>query len=54
MDPEGAIDQIGHALLRLIHEFSEAPYCAKIFQEKWDIKDGFWRLECKYVDKWNF
>ena len=38
--PGGAIDQIGHILLRLIHAFAEAPDCAKIFQAKWDIKDG--------------
>ena len=47
MAPGGAIDQIGNVLLRLIHELSEAPDCAKIFQAKWDIKDGFWRLDCK-------
>ena len=29
----GVIDQIGHFLLRLIRAFSEAPECAKIFQE---------------------
>ena len=46
-DPEGAIDQIGHVLLRLIHAFSESLYCANIFQAKWDIKDGFWRLYFK-------
>ena len=39
--PGGAIDQIGHVLLRFIHAFAEAPEYAKIFQEKWDIKDGF-------------
>ena len=47
-DPGGAIDQIGHVLMRLIHAFAEAPDCANIFQAKWDIKDGFWRLDCKY------
>ena len=30
----GAMDQIGHVILRLIHAFSEAPDCAKIFQKK--------------------
>ena len=43
----GAIDQIGYVLLRLIHAFSEAPDGANIFQSKWDIKDGFWRLDFK-------
>ena len=45
--PGGAIDQVGYVLLRLIHEFSEAPDCVTIFQATWDIKGGFWRLDCK-------
>ena len=53
-DQGGEIDQIGHVLLRLIHEFAEAPDCANIFQAKWDIKDGFWRLDCKEGEEWNF
>ena len=28
--------------------------CVNIFQEKWDIKDGFWRIDCKEGDEWNF
>ena len=43
----GAIYQIRHVLLRLIHAFTEAPDCANIFQAKLDIKDGFWRLDFK-------
>ena len=50
----GAIDKIGHVLLRLIRAFAEAPDCAKISQAKWDMKDGFWRLDCKEVEEWNF
>ena len=52
--PGDAIDQIGHVLLRLIHAFAEAPDRAKIFQEKWHIKDGFGRLDCKEGEEWNF
>ena len=52
--PGGAIDQIGHVLLRLIHVFSEAPDCTNIFQAKWDIKDGFGRLDCKEEEEWNY
>ena len=52
--PGGAIYQIGHVLLRLIHAFAEAPYCANIFQAKWDIKDGFGGLDCKEGEEWNF
>ena len=43
--PGGVIDQIGHVLLYLIHAFSEAPDSANILQAKWDINDGFWRLD---------
>ena len=32
--PGGAIDQIGYVLLRLIHDFAEAPECENIFQSK--------------------
>ena len=53
-DPHTAIDQIGHALQRLIHAFAEAPDDAKVFMAKWDIKDGFWRLCNQIGDKWNF
>ena len=52
--PGGTIEQIGNVLLHLIHVFSEAPYVANIFQGKWDIKDGFWRLYCKEGKEWNF
>ena len=52
--PVGAIDQIRHVLLRLIHAFAESTDCANIFQSKWDIKDGFWRLDCKEGEEWNF
>ena len=36
-----AMDQIGHVLMCLIYTFAEAQECAKTFQGKWDIKDGF-------------
>ena len=52
--PAGAIDQMGHALSRLIHAFAHAPEDAKIFAAKWDIKDGFWRLDCQEGEEWNF
>ena len=42
----GAIDQLGHGLTRIIHAFAEADDDAQIFMAKWDIKDGFWRLNC--------
>ena len=42
----GAIDQIGEYLSRIIHAFAEADDEANIFMAKWDIKDGFWRMDC--------
>ena len=53
-DPGDAMGQIGHVLLRLIHAFAEAPDGANIFQAKWDIKDGLWRLDCKEGEEWDF
>ena len=38
----------------MIHAFAEAPERVKMFQEKWDIKDGFWRLDCREVVDYNF
>ena len=52
--PKGAIDQIGHVLPRIIHAFATADDNAKIFMAKWDIKDGFWRLDCEQGEEWNF
>jgi hypothetical protein len=54
MAPSRAINQLGHLLQRVIHAFAEADKNNKIFKAKWDIKDGFWRLDAKTGDKWNF
>ena len=51
---KGAIDQMGHALMRLIYAFAQADKDAKIFMAKWDIKDRFWRLDCEEGQGWNF
>jgi hypothetical protein len=45
--PQGAIDRFGHLLSRIIHAFVSTSADEKILMEKWDIKDGFWRLHCK-------
>jgi hypothetical protein len=45
--PHGSIDQMGHTLSCIIHAFAEADEDSKIFLAKWDIKDGFWRLDCE-------
>ena len=52
--PQGAIDQLGHVLPRIIHAFATAEDDAVIFMAKWDIKDGFWRLDCEEGEEWNF
>jgi hypothetical protein len=52
--PAGAIDQIGECLARIIHAFAETDPDAKVFMAKWDIKDGFWRMDCAEGEEWNF
>ncbi len=52
--PAGAIDQIGKCLSRIIHAFAKADDTAKIFMAKWDIKDGFWQMDCAAGEEWNF
>ncbi len=56
MASKGALDQLGHALSRIIHAFAESDNTldAKIFMAKWDVKDGFWRMMCKEGKEWNF
>ena len=46
--PRGVINQMGQALTRLIHAFfAAAGGDEKVSKAKWDIKDGFWRLDCE-------
>jgi hypothetical protein len=45
--PKGAINQVGESLSCVIHAFSEAKEDANFFMAKWDIKDGFWRMDCE-------
>jgi hypothetical protein len=52
--PKGAIDQLGHALRWIIHAFAEVEDDAQIFMAKWDIKDGFWRMDAEEGTEWNF
>jgi hypothetical protein len=51
---KGAIDQLGHSLTHIIHAFVETEEDARIFMAKWDIKDGFWRMDAEDGAKWNF
>ena len=52
--PRGTIDQLGHTLSCIIHAFTETHPEASIFMAKFNIKDGFWRLDCSEGDEWNF
>lgn len=52
--PQGAINQLGHSLGRIIHAFASTSEEEKVFMAKWDIKDGFWRLDCQDGEEWNF
>lgn len=45
---------MGHSLQRIIHAFAEIEDDAKIFMAKFDIKDGFWQLNCQDGEEWNF
>ncbi len=52
--PAGAIDQTGECLACIVHAFAETDPEAKIFMAKWDVKDGFWRMDCAEGKEWNF
>jgi hypothetical protein len=52
--PQGALDQLGNALSRKIHEFAKSDDNTKIFMAKWDIKDGFWQMDCQAGKEYNF
>ena len=39
--------------MRIIHAFAETEDKARIFMAKWDIKDGFWRLDAEEGTEWN-
>jgi hypothetical protein len=50
---QGALDQMGHILSRILHAFTKAEDYAKIFMAKWDIKDGFWWMDCEVGEEYN-
>ena len=52
--PKDAVSQLSRSLGQIIHTFAAAPDDAKIFMAKWDIKDGFWHLDCEQGEEWNF
>jgi hypothetical protein len=56
MAPKGALNQLGHALSRIIHTFAETKDddTTMIFMAKWDIKDDFWHMCYKDGAEGNF
>jgi hypothetical protein len=52
--PAGAINQIVKCLSHIIHAFDKTDYNAKIFMAKWDIKEGFWQMDCAEGEKCKF
>ena len=52
--PRGAIDQLGYSLQRIIHAFAQTSTDEKVFMAKWDVKDGFWRMNAEAGEEWNF
>jgi hypothetical protein len=38
----------------MIHASTKAEDNNKIFMAKWDIKDGFWRMDCQEGEQWYF
>ena len=52
--PAASTEQLGHSLARLIHAFAESGPDEKVFMAKWDVKDGFWRLQCQQGEEYNF
>jgi hypothetical protein len=41
-------------LSRIIHAFAKADDDDKFFMAKWDVKDGFWCMDCREGEQWNF
>jgi hypothetical protein len=54
MGPRGALDQLGRALSQIIHAFAKADDNDKILMAKWDIKGGFWCMDCEAGEEYNF
>jgi hypothetical protein len=52
--PQHALDQLKHALSRIIHAFSDSEDNTKIFIAKWDMKDGFWQMNCEKGEEYHF
>ena len=54
LTPRGAIDQLGHCFKGVIRAFAKVEDDTVILMAKWDIQDGFWCLNCRAGEEWNF
>jgi hypothetical protein len=54
MAQQGALDQLGHALSRIIHAIANAEDNTNIFMAKRDGKDSFWQMDCEVGKEYNF
>lgn len=45
--PVGAINQLGHSLKCIIHIFAAADENHKVIEAKFDIMNGFWRMDAE-------
>ena len=52
--PNGTLDQMGTVLPRVIAAVAQTAEGEVVYFAKYDIKDGFWRLECEEGAKYNF
>ncbi len=40
--------------IHALYAFTKADETAKVFMEKWEIKDGFWHIDCTEGGEWNY
>ena len=52
--PKGAINQLRECLSMIIHAFAKKTKMKKKLCTKWNIKDGFWQMDCHEGGVWNF
>ena len=52
--PNGTLDQMGTVLPQVIAAVAQTAEGEVVYFAKYDIKDGFWRLECEEGAEYNF
>ena len=54
VSPDGTLDQMGTVLPRVIAAVAQTAEDEVVYFAKYNIKDGFWRLECEEGAEYNF